>query len=328
VASGGCTAAYLCQHPQLAQLTLVDCNQAQLGLSRIKLHLLQHYSREERLAFLGHTPHPDRTSLLKQLCAELDLPLTLWGDHTIIHTLGLDYAGRYEWLFSELSTAIDKNEPLSLHLTHLLNLNNTVAQTHYLQTQASVASELQILLENYMALPQLIALFGEEATQNPQQSFAAHFNERLLWALQNIPANSNPYLWQMLRANPIYFQNQDRPVAPWLNLPQQKIHTHVHYLHTSMEQALHTQSNVDCVHLSNILDWLSPEQASSTLQAAYQALAPNGFVIIRQLNSSLDIRPLGETQGLIWRDDLALPLMQTDRSFFYRQLHIGQKPCA
>ena len=317
VASGGCTAAYLCQHQKLEHLTLVDCNQAQLGLSCMKLHLLQHYCPEERLAFLGHAPFSDRTSLLKHLCTQLKLPMTLWGDITLINAIGLDYAGRYEWLFSQLSNAIDNNETLSLHLTQLLNLNNPIEQTAYLQKHNFIYLELQSLLKHFMALDQLVALFGKDATQNPLQSFACHFSHRLLWALQNIPAKNNPYLWQILRASPINLKNQAlRPALPWLNLPQQKIQAHVHYLHTSMEKALQTQNHVDCIHLSNILDWLSPQQAGKLLKDAYRALAPCGFIIIRQLNSSLNIRPIGQTQGLKWRDDLAIPLMQTDHSFF------------
>jgi S-adenosylmethionine-diacylglycerol 3-amino-3-carboxypropyl transferase len=328
VASGGCTAAYLCQHPNLEHLTLVDCNLAQLGLSSIKLHLLQHYCPEERLAFLGHCPFSHRSTVLKHLCSQLGLPLTLWGDVTLIDAIGLDYAGRYEWLFRQLSDAIDNNEQLSLHLTHLLNLNNPAKQTSYLQKHNYIYCQMQLLLEHYMALDQLVALFGKDATQNPLQSFASHFGQRILWALQNIAANNNPYLWQMLRTSAIHFKNQvPRPVAPWLDLPQQKIHATIKYLHTSMEKALQTQNDVNCIHLSNILDWLSPQQAGNLLKEAHRALAPGGFIIIRQLNSNLDIPPIGHRQGLKWHDDLAASLMQTDRSFFYRQLYIGQKPC-
>ena len=50
----------------------------------------------------------------------------------------------------------------------------------------------------------------------------------------------------------------------------------------------------DVIHLSNILDWLSPEQAQETLQLAFEALRPGGSTIIRQLNSTLDIPSLGK----------------------------------
>ena len=86
-----------------------------------------------------------------------------------------------------------------------------------------------------------------------------------------------------------------------------------------------TQYNgtVDFVHLSNILDWLTPEDARSTLDLVWQALQPGGWTLIRQLNSSLDIRSLGGR--FEWQDKSADALHNRDRSFFYRGLHLGRK---
>ena len=78
----------------------------------------------------------------------------------------------------------------------------------------------------------------------------------------------------------------------------------------------------DLVHLSNILDWLSPEDARQTLAAAGAALRPGGRVIVRQLNSSLDIPALGD--GLQWDRTLGAKLLKQDRSFFYRAILVGE----
>lgn len=48
VASGGCTAAHLAYTGKFKRLTLVDTNFAQLELARLKLHLLQNSTIEER----------------------------------------------------------------------------------------------------------------------------------------------------------------------------------------------------------------------------------------------------------------------------------------
>ena len=77
----------------------------------------------------------------------------------------------------------------------------------------------------------------------------------------------------------------------------------------------------DFCHLSNILDWLSPEEAATTLELAAAALRPGGWVLIRQLNSTLDIPSLGP--NFDWED--TQPLHARDRSFFYRHLHLGRK---
>lgn len=84
-----------------------------------------------------------------------------------------------------------------------------------------------------------------------------------------------------------------------------------------------TRDSCDFVLLSNILDWLTPQQASETLELARQALKPDGYVLIRQLNSMLDIPVLGRQWE--WLTDLANDLHARDRSFFYRSLHLGRK---
>jgi S-adenosylmethionine-diacylglycerol 3-amino-3-carboxypropyl transferase len=82
-------------------------------------------------------------------------------------------------------------------------------------------------------------------------------------------------------------------------------------------------ASFDFIHLSNVLDWLSPEQARSTLDLAWKALRPGGRVLIRQLNSSLDIPAL--VSRFTWLADEAAELHAGDRSFFYRKLHLGAK---
>jgi S-adenosylmethionine-diacylglycerol 3-amino-3-carboxypropyl transferase len=79
----------------------------------------------------------------------------------------------------------------------------------------------------------------------------------------------------------------------------------------------------DFVHLSNILDWLTPEQAGATLHLAARALRAGGFVLIRQLNSTLDIPVLG--RAFEWDAVGAAALHKADRSFFYRALHLGRR---
>jgi len=93
---------------------------------------------------------------------------------------------------------------------------------------------------------------------------------------------------------------------------------------TGMAEGLQGRSEAfDFVHLSNILDWLGPREARSTLDLAWSALRPGGWTLIRQLNSSVDIRTLGKR--FEWLDKPAAALHKGDRSFFYRGLHLGRK---
>lgn len=79
----------------------------------------------------------------------------------------------------------------------------------------------------------------------------------------------------------------------------------------------------DFVHLSNILDWLTPDEAATTLDRAWSALRTGGRVLIRHLNSTLDIPALGAR--FEWETKGAAVLHAADRSFFYRGLHLGRK---
>jgi S-adenosylmethionine-diacylglycerol 3-amino-3-carboxypropyl transferase len=93
---------------------------------------------------------------------------------------------------------------------------------------------------------------------------------------------------------------------------------------TDMAEALRrAPGSYDFVHLSNILDWLSPKEARTTLDLAREALRPGGWTLVRQLNSTLDIPSL--MTGFAWQTEDAQALHARDRSYFYRALHLGRR---
>jgi S-adenosylmethionine-diacylglycerol 3-amino-3-carboxypropyl transferase len=283
VASGGCTAAVLATLPNVAAVHLVDANPAQLELARLKLSLLE-AATPERLARLGHADPAGG---------------------------GPDYAGRYERCFAALSAALPDAE-----LDDLLRLTDPAEQARRAAPDTPLGRRLDTALDEVLALPNLVALFGEAATRNPVEPFARHFARRLRVALGNFPAADNPFVWQMLRGR----YPPGRP-ADWFTLPQQKPTAAVTEREGFMADALREAPGAfDLVHLSNILDWLSPAEATATLAAA---LRPGGHVLIRQLNSSLDIPAAGPM--FAWDITTAAALHAADRSFFYRALHLGRK---
>jgi S-adenosylmethionine-diacylglycerol 3-amino-3-carboxypropyl transferase len=170
-----------------------------------------------------------------------------------------------------------------------------------------------------MALPNLLALFGEAATRNCCEPFSRHFAGRTRHALATLPAADNPYLWQMLQGR---FPKEI--VYPWLNAASPSRMPEVEWTVASMADALQSFSEAfDFIHLSNILDWLAPDEGRATLELAWKALRPGGWTFIRQLNSSLDIQTLGGRFD--WQDGPASALHNRDRSFFYRKLLLGRK---
>ena len=307
VASGGCTAAALAGCGMVESLHLVDPNPAQLTLSRLKLGLLVAAEPRLRFALLGHAPMPvaQRKERLLERLGRLGLDAGQLGPMEMLARSGPDYAGRYEQVFLALRAAFERTQP---ELEAVLRLSNPV-----------LGEALDAALAEVMALPNLVRLFGEEATRNPVMPFHRHFAERVRWALASLPAADNPYLWQMLLA-----RYPASVGAPWLFVESPRSMPAVTWECVPMQAALEPRrEEFDFVHLSNILDWLSPERAAETLARSWRALRRGGCVLVRQLNSSLDIRALGA--GFEWQVEGARALHERDRSFFYRALHWGFK---
>jgi S-adenosylmethionine-diacylglycerol 3-amino-3-carboxypropyl transferase len=318
VASGGCTAAALATMSQVARLLLVDPNPAQIALSRLKLHLLEAYDPAERLALLGHCPMSvaERRSRLTRELSALNLSQNVFGPIEMLAETGLDHVGRYEVLFSKLREALADHAD---ELTAVLQLRDPAEQSLRVAPESELGRALDFAFDSVMALPNLVGLFDEAATRNRFEPFSRHFARRTRHVLATQLAAGNPYLWQMLQGR---FPGGCR--YPWLSAPRPERMPEVTWSVCDMAQALtqHKQ-DVDFVHLSNILDWLSREEARSILDLTWQALRAGGCIFIRQLNSNLDIQSLGS--NFQWQNESADMLHKRDRSFFYRKLHLGRK---
>jgi len=192
-------------------------------------------------------------------------------------------------------------------------------QSAAVKPETPLGRELDAALDEVLALSNLEALFGTDATRNPCEPFSRHFARQVRLALAALPACTNPYLWQMLAGT--YPPNYP---APWFTLPRRSALPEIRYIQSFMLDALtDSEGSYDFIHLSNILDWLSPDAAQSTLRKAWSALNTGGWIFIRQLNSTLDVAALGpEFQ---WKQGEASRAHAMDRSFFYRALHLGQK---
>jgi S-adenosylmethionine-diacylglycerol 3-amino-3-carboxypropyl transferase len=318
IASGGCTLAYLAARCRVARIDVVDPNTAQIALARLKLHLLQNVDRAGRLALLGHAPMPaeEREARLREALGTLGVGAEALGPPRVLAEEGPDHAGRYEHVFAQLRAEL---QPYAPEVVRLLSLRDRTEQARRADPTTPLGRALDAAFDRAMDLPILIRLFGEGATRNRVEPFARHFARRTRHALATLPAADNPYLWQVLAGR--YPPGAE---APWLAGPAPERLPEVTWNTTVMTEALRrAPAEYDFVHLSNILDWLSPEEGRATLDLAHAALRPGGQVLIRQLNSTLDIPGLSE--GFAWQTDDAEALHARDRSYFYRALHLGRK---
>ena len=318
VASGGCTAALAASRPNVLRLHLIDPNAAQIALARLKLRLLATSSTGERLSLLGHASMPvtERQRRLTTELETLDLSPGALGPIHLIAEQGPDHAGRYELLFAKLREEL---RPVADELTAALELRDPAEQLRRADPSTKLGRGLDAAFDTVMALPNLVGLFGEGATRNRCEPFSRHFARRTRQCLATLPAADNPYLWQMLQGQ---FPGGSR--YPWLDAaPPARMPEVICHVGSMAEALAGHPQEFDFIHLSNILDWLAPEEAHSTLVLAWQALRPGGWILIRQLNSCLDIQALGEQ--FEWENRSAGELHARDRSFFYRGLHLGRK---
>jgi S-adenosylmethionine-diacylglycerol 3-amino-3-carboxypropyl transferase len=318
IASGGCTAAALVASGRLAHLHLVDVNPAQLALCRLKLQLLQMATPIERLQLLGHSflSTEKRAAMLMERLQSLGLPADALGPPPMLAALGPDHAGRYELLFAQLRAAMPK---CADEWPAVLSMSDNAKRSARVAPGTALGQALDTAFDRVMALPNLVHLFGAAATQNSREPFSRHFARRTRHALATLDTADNPYLWQLLQG-----RFPENTIYPWLNAAAPQNWPRIAESTGFIDAALRPFHNhFDFVHLSNVLDWLSPEEARETLELSLNALRPGGCVLIRQLNSTLDLPALGPR--FEWLTDEAAAMHAQDRSFFYRSLHLGRK---
>lgn len=291
IASGGETIIPLARLP-MGRIHAVDMNPAQIAIARLKLYLAGATPPDAICRILGHEPmHPsERRKTLERLLEMLLLPENILGPLDLVSELGPDHSGRYERCFAAMRQLIEDGSSRREALAKVMTLSN------------------------------LETLFGQQAVQNPRRPFCEHFTDRSEWAFARDDAAINPFLHQMYAGTFAPGHRYD-----WLQRTD-PIRAEVLWHHGTMLGVLSDlpPGSTDMVHISNILDWLSPSLAAQTLDAAARVLKPGGKLIARQLNSSLDFNAL--TDSIAWDDDWGRRMEPRDRSFFYPRIFVGTRP--
>jgi len=318
IASGGCNAAALAASPRVESLHLVDANPAQIALARLKLFLLRTADPDERMAVLGHRPTRQvaRGRLLENAARGAGIDPAALGDRDLLARVGADRAGRYECLFAELRRLLGRAGDA---LESVLSTRDAGSRRSAVAPDAPLGRALDHALAGAFATRDIVRVFGTAATRNPRIPFERHFAARLRMAVGRWGLGGNPYLDQVLLGR---FAGT---AYPWLLAEATRSMPRVSWQVASIQQALIEahKGSFDLVHLSNIVDWLDPESAQRTLALSARALAPDGLLILRQLNSRIDVAALGGE--IEWDFPLARALHRSDRSFFYQRVHVGRR---
>ena len=318
IASGGCTSAALISSARVSHLHLVDCNASQIALTRMKVDLLQKGTFARRMQVLGHAPMAF-AARKQAICEALDcqgLGPDTFGPIDFVSQVGPDHSGRYERVFYHLRERLKARED---DVQSLMRKRSPARQAEIVSKSSEFGAEMDAAFREVMSLPNLVALFGEGATNNPVMPFGEHFAWRTRHVLETLPASSNPYVAQVIHGRFV-----GASTFPWLKMPKAEKLPEIICTVAPMKAALEAERrSFDFVHLSNILDWLTPQEAEETLDVAHRSLRPGGMVLVRQLNSTLDVQSCG--RGFTWLNEDAGKLHEQDRSYFYRQLHLGKK---
>ena len=320
IASGGETAIQVARSLP-AELHLVDMNPAQLAITRLKWSQAETCSVAESRSLLGHDSMDpcDRGVRLAQQMEQLNLPSDTFGPPEQVAVWGPDFSGRYERAFAELQREL---APIAAEIQRVLESSNeSPGATAFFEPNTESGRVFDAAFDRVMSLKNLVCLFGKEATQNPRQSFAAHFAWRTRLSLSRPDRTQNPFLWQLLVGRFPLSAAYDWLLPSSRDQPFQPLKPRMHSGRMVDVLQSFAPASVDLVHLSNILDWLSPDQATETLRCAYRVLKPKGRLILRQLNSTLRIPDLDSL--LTWDLTLGNRMAEQDRSFFYPAIFAG-----
>lgn len=281
IASGGCTLFSMISD-KIKNIDVVDISIEQLYLCQLKLSVLLYFKDPEQIVkfFQGELDKKEFDNLLEKMDVN-DLCKKFWNDNKDSLYYGINRCGKFEHLFVELAKSN-------------FNFNKCFAR------------------EN------LISLFGENAVQNSKnKEFFNHFklileNYRKLYLPEN-----NYFYHQVLYGKynlmdlPPYFYTLD------------KIHNYkntIRFIRNDCCAFIKKRKNCyDFMNLSNISDWMNENQVINFFQDAYDSLKDEGFIIVRRLNSDINLRKIVEQKFKIIED---IPF---DKSCFYSEVIIGQK---
>src|SRR5690606_2662426 len=117
------------------------------------------------------------------------------GPEEFVRKVGPDFAGRYEVLFEKLRGHLSDHRA---ELESLFKSGDPAKQASMVGSETALGKAMDAAFAETVRLENLVYLFGEGATRNARMPFWQHFAERTRHALSTFPANTNPFLAQLL----------------------------------------------------------------------------------------------------------------------------------
>lgn len=314
IASGGCTVLSLLSSPHIEHIDAVDLNPAQLHLVELRRQALLHLQLEQQLDLIGATKitQAGRVNLYNQIASQLPISTQNYWDARIEQiAFGVNQVGKFEQLFRELSA--------SFTASGLNPLRNPDAVT--------INPLWQQIFETVFERNKLARIFGDAAVNySMDRSFGTHFADVFAKALHKYTM-ANYFLTQVWNDSYSYgFDGVPLYLQPDVQISIRELGTsrlHLHqgaFVQKMLELA--TSQPYDLIQFSNISDWMPPNDLNEMLQNAVHCLKPGGALIGRRLNGDHHLASVMAKHIYIDKQ-LNHELLESDRSFFYREVVVG-----
>lgn len=293
IASAGCTALALAPRFPDCRFHLLDPNPAQLKLVK------------------------DKVAALEALAPEAEPERTVFniGDPS---AEGLGGRGNFEALFRAFGGFLD--ELVLSRSDRIRGFHDASARGSALPYAGSMAGHRfwPVAFDLFFSDSILNTMFGPAATQHAAGSYARYFQAAIERGMNREDAGKNPWLAQVLLG---CFLPQ--ALAPWIARPVPPESGQLTLIEGTLD-AVADLGDFDLVQLSNILDWMAPDEGQALCSRLATEMKPGARLLIRQLNSDADLGAwLGD--AFAFDEPTASRLLAADRSLFYSRLCIATR---
>ncbi|MBI5542598.1 MAG: DUF3419 family protein [Deltaproteobacteria bacterium] len=327
ITGAGCTLLQLAARPDLTTLIGCDTDPHQTSWARFRIAAARLLSRKDfcRATGISQIEPAVREALISKTTQALPPEDRAFvKQERAFFSNGAFDDGSFERLFAFWRGFLERFVVSKDDIQRLFDGDRTVAEAIAGADLWPVAFELTF----HQRL--LMALFGPDAIQHaPPGSYPRYFQARFEWALAQPDAASNPYLSHVLRGRYGALDHAQGLPDYLLADRYERLAGSVGKItcHTGkVSEALAAHPGpYHLVMLSNILDWTTESDSEEMAQPVLNALAPGGYLLVRQLNN---VRPLPRCwiTELDFDPSLERELLATDRSFFYSAIRVGRKP--
>jgi S-adenosylmethionine:diacylglycerol 3-amino-3-carboxypropyl transferase len=327
VGSGGCVALSLLSDAVEA-VHAVDLNPAQCAVIELKRAAIAELDRAAYLAFVGEAPADDRQATFARLAPRLSTQAReFWQARPELVAVGVNHAGVTERFYRYLGASI-RASVVPDDVWHALFACATVEEQRALHarhfTSEAWRTAIRVLLSKSTHLLFFPAFMFANATEH---DFGAFFSHQFDHEVLTKPVANNYFLSQLLWGR--YLDGRAQGVPRYLDAARwDETRRNAHKLSVAAQPIgafLAGRRGVDAFFLSNVFDWMKPEDRAELCARMTEAAAPGAAVLFRNMLSTPAL-PASFVERLRVDADESAALHRRERSMSYQRITSGALP--